>query len=260
MEEKAGEPEAFREAREAAGKLVEELSARIPSLEIRIEGLPAGATPEVTVDGVALPAETVGLPRKVNPGEHSVEVRARGTTTTRRTVTLQDSQTVPLEVRLAPDPSSAAAGNSGAASARSSAEAPGAPGGSARDGGAGQGAPAWAWASGVGGLVALGAGVAFALDYASVRSTVADDCPGDVCDPQRYDADGVRDLKSRWDRDIGLTVGLGAVALAGVGMAVYGLVSAPREASSDAQAPRQERIVVSPWVGGGMGATLRGTF
>jgi len=100
----------------------------------------------------------------------------------------------------------------------------------------------------------------FAVDYASVRGTVAGDCPGDVCNPQRYDQAGVDDLKARWGRDLGLSVGLGAVGLAGVGLAVYGIVTRPEAKPNDARRPGGA-VAVAPWLSvGTAGAAIAGRF
>jgi hypothetical protein len=61
-------------ARTESAKLAEELRARIPSLRIVPDGLAAGATAVVLIDGVPLPGNTVGVPYAVNPGAHEVVV------------------------------------------------------------------------------------------------------------------------------------------------------------------------------------------
>lgn len=203
------EPEAYRKARAAAATLAAELAERIPALVIGASG-PAEGEARVTVDGVAVPAEALGLPWKVDPGEHVVAAAAAGFRGERRTVQAPEGATVRVLLSLSAE----------AAPERE--------------------IPAWAWVSGGVGVVALGVGAVFAVDYTSVRGTVDKDCPGGMCDLAQYD-DGAADaLEARWNRDLGLAVGLGAVGLAGIGVAIYGIV-----AGGDAPPPGTG---VTPWL------------
>ena len=72
----AKEPAPFKSARDAAAALSEELEGRIPSLTITVKNVPDGATPEVTIDGATVPSETMGEPRKLDPGHHVVTAKA----------------------------------------------------------------------------------------------------------------------------------------------------------------------------------------
>jgi hypothetical protein len=218
--EAPSEPEAFTRARIAAAKLAEELAARIPALVIEVSG-PRGGEAEVTVDGAAVPPEALGLLWKVDPGEHAVEAAAAGFRRERRTVRAQEGTTVSVKLTLSPGDAT------------------------------GGGIPAWAFWSGGAGLVALGFGVGFAVDHASVRSTVAEDCPRNLC--ARYDDAAADALEARWNRDIGLAVGLGAVGLAGIGAAVYGIVTAGTSTPAGA--------AITPWFAPGVaGFTCRSVF
>lgn len=231
MPEEPKEPRAFTKARNQAEKLAEALAKRIPALVIEVNGPPAGKA-MVTVDGAAVPAEALGLEWKVDPGEHTVEAKASGFQAERRTVQVDEGATLPVELTL-----------SGSSSSRGPGDEP-------------EGkTPAWAWASGGVGILALGVGVAFAIDYASVRSTVAADCPSGICDLTRYDDPAADALEARWNRDLGLAVGLGAVGLVGIGAAIYGIAAGqPSEPEDTALAP-------SPWFApGAAGVTLGGAF
>ncbi len=55
-----------------------------------------------------------------------------------------------------------------------------------------------------------------------MRDRVASECPGDVCDPARHDAASAQALRAQWNRDLGLGVGLGALGIVGVGVAIVG--------------------------------------
>lgn len=205
------EPGAFTRARIEAAKLAEALAARIPALVIEVNGPPEGEV-TVTVDGAAVPSQALGLSWKVDPGAHVVEASAPGFRRERRTVRVEEGTTVPVKLAL------------------SAADA------------TGGGIRPWAWLSGGAGLVALGFSVGFAVDYANVRSTVAKECPQNLC--ARYDDAAADDLEARWNRDIGLAIGLGAVGLAGIGAAVYGIVTAAPSTPSDA--------ALTPWFAPGV--------
>lgn len=83
------ESDESRSARADAAKLANELAARIPSVVITVAPMPAGAT--VQLDGGPVPAATLGVPRKLNPGKHEIVVRV-GAKETARTVTLGEGQ------------------------------------------------------------------------------------------------------------------------------------------------------------------------
>jgi hypothetical protein len=87
-----GEKPAFTQARDEATALADKVAQRIPSLIVTVEGLPPGAAAEVMVDGVALPTETLGTARKLNPGPHTVTASASGVEPLTRKITLQDSE------------------------------------------------------------------------------------------------------------------------------------------------------------------------
>lgn len=237
---KKREPQAFTEARPEAQELAEKLEARIPALELKIEGPPADAL-EVKVDGEAVPASALSFPRKVNPGSHTVEASAAGWKSASREVSADEGQTIPVELTLEALPKELAP-------AQPAPDGPTPPPETSRD------TPVWAWVAGGVGLAALGVGGYFAYDYISVRGDVEDACPGDVCTPGTYSADEVEGLRSRWNRDLGLAIGLGAAGLAGVGVAIVGIVTAP-EKTEAAEAG------FTPWASPtGFGATYRGAF
>lgn len=242
---KPREPEAFTEARPAAQALADQLEARIPALEFRISGPPEGTAAQVLVDGEPVPPAALSFPRKVNPGEHTVEASAEGFGSERRDVTAAEGKTVPVEIALTPLPGATASAPQGGA-------------GPAPDSGGDRGpsAPVWAWVAGGAGLVALGVGGYFAYDHIKVRGEVNDHCPDGACDAKAYSDDDVSALQARWNRDLGLAIGLGAVGLAGVGVAIVGFTSSSSKAKeSDGAA------MFLPWASpGGFGAGYRGVF
>ncbi|MBK8251449.1 MAG: hypothetical protein IPK82_02125 [Polyangiaceae bacterium] len=88
------------------------------------------------------------------------------------------------------------------------------------------------------GLVALGVGTVFFVDYMNVRDTVARDCPNNVCDPLKQDANSAQSLRAQWNRDLALTLGMAGVAAAGITVAIVGLASksAPPPAPNNGKA------------------------
>lgn len=93
----AGEPPVVAEGRKAADDLASELSPRIPTLKIGIS-VPAGITPEVTVDDVAVSYDALVAPRRMNAGHHVVLAKV-GTVERKAEVDLveKDSKSVQLD-------------------------------------------------------------------------------------------------------------------------------------------------------------------
>lgn len=71
----SAETERSTAAREDAARLAEELRPQIPSVVVRVQNVPEGATPVVTLDRAPLPASALALPVKVNPGRHEVSAK-----------------------------------------------------------------------------------------------------------------------------------------------------------------------------------------
>ncbi|MDC3960488.1 hypothetical protein [Polyangium jinanense] len=99
MPVKPGEPEAFTDARQQAREALERLDGRIPMLVLQVSGLPL-RTVEAAVDGKAIPWSELGARQRVNPGSHEVVVKAPGTPTWKQTVTLNEGERTPLELRI----------------------------------------------------------------------------------------------------------------------------------------------------------------
>jgi hypothetical protein len=71
----ASETERSGAARQEAAQLAEELRPRIPSLLVRLQNVPPGSSPIVTIDRVQVPVAALTEPFKVNPGRHEVSAR-----------------------------------------------------------------------------------------------------------------------------------------------------------------------------------------
>ncbi|MGA2451384.1 MAG: hypothetical protein ABTD50_22230 [Polyangiaceae bacterium] len=233
-------------ARDQSVALAEKLRTRIPTLRVRITGVPA-STVAVTIDGAAVPVEALGGPRLLDPGAHQISARSTTGGTAATTVTLAEAESREIELKLVfsgPAPASPPVSTSAPASSEP-APAPATP------------AAATGSQSGLGPLVYIGFGVAAGgLIVGSVTgamamskaSSVSDACSGTTC-PTSVDSD----LQS--GRTLG-DVSTIAFAVAGAGAVagVVGLVLAPHARSAGAAG-----FTWSPWVGV-TNAGVRGTF
>jgi hypothetical protein len=73
------EPAPFTAARKAADTMNTEITAKIPSIQVTVSNADPQPAPQVLVDGDPIPPAAASVPRKVNPGNHVVLVRASGT-------------------------------------------------------------------------------------------------------------------------------------------------------------------------------------
>lgn len=71
-----GEPEPFTEAREDAKKLVNDLTARVPTLTIVVTGVGSRTPFEVTIDGRKLSKDELAAPLALAPGKYRVAAKA----------------------------------------------------------------------------------------------------------------------------------------------------------------------------------------
>jgi hypothetical protein len=79
--------------------LSDELASRIPSLTVTLKNVPDGATAEVSIDGVSVPAEAIDQARKLNPGHHVVTAKAGSAQGKQETdLAEQDAKTITIEL------------------------------------------------------------------------------------------------------------------------------------------------------------------
>lgn len=162
------DPPPFAEARAAARRLESELEGRIPSIKI---GAPADA--QVTIDGVKLPAALIGLPRKVNPGRHTIVVKS-GARERSLEVEILERESRELNVNLdAPQPPKTAATPLDVKAPESSTSA-------------GKALPMVLTISGLG-VAAAGAVIGSITGAMSISqtNTIKTECGGIVCPPSR---------------------------------------------------------------------------
>ncbi len=252
MPVRPGEPEAFAEARATASALAERLSPRIPAVVVTVKGLAAGVEPSMTLDGAAVPSGAIGLPRKTNPGTRVIAVSAPGYLPVEKKVDLTEGQTLQVEIVLKPGGPPV---TPGVVAVVTPGQVIVPPDDSDRPK---RGVPAWAWVSGGVGLVALGVGAYFVADYLSVKSLVSTDCPNNTCGSKIYASDNLPDQLTRWNRDLGAFVGLGAVGVVAVTVAIVGIARTPRARKAvDAHVVPSFAPFITPTAGGG---AITGTF
>ena len=254
-----GEPKPFTEARKEAQALSDALETRIPALQITVKNTPAGSAPSVDVDGVAVPAQALAFPRKVNPGHHVVgasagtahaqaEVDVAERETKGVIVELPDAATTPPATVLAPAPSP-----DDHKSATPSDQPK-------------KKFPVLAVAGFAVGAVGIAVGSVTGLMSISKTSSLKDQCPNDQCPASTFDSDQFQSDKSTAST-LG-TVSTISFIVGGVGIAVgvVGLVlprgnvsaHASTTGSNSATKPR-----ISPWISpspGGGAAGLAGRF
>jgi hypothetical protein len=109
MPEHEDESEPFARARERAQELSTQLATLIPSLRVEVVSVESEDPVEdatVRLDGESLEATVLELPRKLDPGKHTVAATAVGFDTTVRTVELGEGEhhAVTLVLRRMGDP------------------------------------------------------------------------------------------------------------------------------------------------------------
>ncbi len=206
-----GEPAAYTTARADAEARATALGERIPSIVVKLEGLPQGTEPRVTVDRVALPPAAALLPIKVNPGRHQVLVSSDATYDAGKEVAIAERQTLTVSITLQRRPVS---------------ERPVAPAASPSSSGSAL-RTAGMIAGGVG-VAGLAVGTIFGLQASSKQDDA--NCPGNVC----KDESSASALRSANDAATISTISFiagGVLAAGGVTLWLLGSSSASKSAS-----------------------------
>ncbi|MRG90754.1 hypothetical protein [Polyangium spumosum] len=220
--------------------------------------LPASmvATPgfEVRIDGALVtPKEgTVSLP--LDAGSHVLEFTAPGFEGERRTVMMKDGEEtrvkgVHLSRAFTPSPP---AEPPPVNPQKPSGPVPAAVNSEQNSGAEGRGAPAWAWAVGGVGIAALGVGIGFVVDWADAQGELEARCPGRTCELGEDSLASLTSMGDRWNRSLGVGVGLGALGFGCVVAASVALVSNKRQ---------KDASMIMPIAGPKMGGVVwRGLF
>ncbi len=165
----ASEPAPFVAARQKCEELSQQISPRIPSVVFRLKG-PSPEQSAVKIDGEDVRVTASELRRRMNPGEHTVQVAASGFEPFKTTVTLKESESTEVELALVPASTTAtpAVVETPATTTEERVRAP---------------VPVYAWAGlGVGGT-ALAIGTAAGILSLGPLSDAKRHCEGDVCTP-----------------------------------------------------------------------------
>jgi hypothetical protein len=94
------EPAVFTTARDAARTEAEALARRVPTVTLAVSG-PSESTPvRLTLDGAAVNSETARLPRKLNPGSHTLSISATGFEPATEQITIAEGEDRRIEVSL----------------------------------------------------------------------------------------------------------------------------------------------------------------
>lgn len=213
LPETTDENEVQMQARRDASALAETVATRIPSLSVHVAGIEVGY--ELLVDGERVPDTLAKFPRKIDPGEHVVVVRAPEYRTETRTLAVGEGETreLTLELRRASEAGAPDAWGGGAADDEPS------------DGGFGvSDVPVLSWVSFAVGAAGLVTGAVAGGITLSRVGKLEERCDADkTCDPaQQEDIDRAR---------LSAHVSTAGFVLAGVGVAVgvIALFAWPRE-------------------------------
>jgi hypothetical protein len=236
-------PQPWQQALADAKAEIVAIPPRLPWITITVTG---PADPMVSIDGVNIASASLGVKRPADPGKHEIRAAANGFYTAKKTIVLEEGESVNVTFELEEAPPDAPPEPQDTAPPPVS-EAPAAE-------------PAWrtpalisAFAVGGAGLALGGITGALALGKHSKLST---DCSGGVCGrEQKDDLDSYHTLGTL--STIGFVAG-GVGAAAGV---VLLLVKPHSTTTGTIGAPRQRRVKlqVTPFVGIAS-AGLEGTF
>ncbi|MBI4699910.1 MAG: PEGA domain-containing protein [Deltaproteobacteria bacterium] len=255
------EPAVFVAARKDAAELAAQLAERIPSLSVQVVGVPDGIQTQVKIDEALLAPAVAKLPRKLDPGKHTVTVNPPGFAEAKQVVALKEreQQRVTIELRperLAPRPTPIPVARPAPAPAQPPAVSFGPKQPEKLE-------PESTGISALSPLVWVGFGVGAAclltgtvtgILTLSNAADIGDQCPGGVCtEAQREDYDGVKTLANL--SSAGFVVGAVGIAAGAVGLTLTLWGSGPDTAT----APAQAAVVLQPLLGTGS-AGLAGRF
>lgn len=244
------DPAPFKQARDAASSLNDELEGRIPSLTVTVKNVPDGMKASVTLDDAVLPVEMLGQARKLDPGHHVVVAKA-GKVDGKQEVDIAEKEQKALTIELPPQPAAETTDTQPATETPQ----PAVTGKS----GFSKGLMIGGFALGGAGLVTgVITGVLSMSKTNSIRNS--GQCQGNVCGTPEFN-----DISSARSMATISTISF-IVAGAGAALGVVGLVTgnsteaAPASAPTDKPAAGDETTSrIEPWLGLGA-AGLRGTF
>ncbi len=253
--EKPGDPAPFKQARDAASALNDELGSRIPSLAVTVKNVPEGATAEVTIDDAAIPAEGVGQARKLDPGHHVVVAKAGGVDA-KQEVDLAEKEQKQLTVELPAGGAAVAATTGGGAATTPDTPPEAEP--SHKSGGSKVLMFGGFGLAGAGVIAGSITGLLSMSKTSSIKSSSS--CGGSplVCGPQENS--DISSAKSMATISTVAFIAAGAGAVLGVvGLLTGNSSSSPSATPEKPPATDESTSRIEPWLGLGA-AGLRGTF
>ena len=234
---------AFAQARASAATIDAELAERIPSVRLRLSGVPDGRTARVTLDGAEIPAAAASALLKVNPGHHGVAVTV-DETTAREEFEIAERETKTVSVTLVLPPSAPVVAPPTTQLVPTS-EPPR--------------APHTMRTLAIGGFTLAGIGVTVGA-VTGLLSISSSSAAKSTCSDNRCPRSAQSDIDSAQTT---ATVSTIAFAAAGVGILVGSIALLVGDRVVDAKEPSAEaarvRVRVTPWIGAGQ-AGLRGSF
>ncbi len=214
MKVQSDETEKSAAARQESADLAEQVRTKIPTLNVKITGVPADAQPQLTIDGAPIPVVSLSAVRKANPGAHVVVAKLGGKEQ-KQDVSLAEGETKEISVAL------------DAASATSSGTtAPPPPRGG--DTTTGRQISPIVWIGAGVAVVGLGVGTVTGILALGKSSTVKKECSGTTC-PKSAQSDVDSGRTDATISTIGFVAGGVGVAVAAVGWFV---LSKPASGSS----------------------------
>jgi hypothetical protein len=234
MPRNAKEPKSFSEARADALRLADDLEGRIPSVEVTIKDRASVPDVKVVIDNVELPSALIGLPRKLNPGGHSIVITASGFKPVKEDVSLLEKDKKVVAVALVRTESPGV--SSPARSARALEQPAAAPPAKSSP-------SALAYVGFAVGGVGLAVGGVTGILSLNKASTVKSRCDGTLCPTSvRSDADASKSLATVSNISFG-------IGLVGVVVGVVGMLSTGRATSSSSRASTSVGMRIAPVIG-----------
>jgi hypothetical protein len=235
-----GDPVQFKEARAKADELDKSINGRIPALTITVKDTPAGETASVTIDGAAIPAGVLGLPRTVDAGHHVIVAKtAHGEGKVEVDVREGDQKPVdvPLVITAAPEAVE---------------PSPPPPEGETPPPPTRSHSPTALTWTGIGLVVAgVATGSAFGALSLSKTSSLKGQCTNGICGPSLY---------TQYDQaSTDSTIATIGFIAAGAGAAVVLVTLLVGHGAPSAPPPARGQVLVHPWLGLGAGG-VGGTF
>ncbi len=230
------EPAQFKEARVLAQKLDAELEARVPTVTVTVNGAKEGSTTSLSVDGVAVPAAVIGLPRRLNPGHH-VMVATTSTQEGRAELDVAEGEKKDVSITLATIAKPTT-------TVEEPVEKPAPP---PEESHKSYALPIVLFA--IGGASLIAGGITGVMELGQ-QSTLSTNCPNKTCPPSQY---GTLDSANTL-----ATISTVTLIVGGVGVAA-GIVTLFIGGGKSTPPSTQAHAHVEPWIGLGS-AGLRGTF